>query len=256
MHLPPTSESERACRKCQAPVPAGGARCSNCGGVFGRVFFCPYCRTETEIVPSATLRFVCTICGRARVPLDDPAIERSFAELPDLRRANQARLLRPIFRVLAWVMTASAALVFLLATAFVLVLGIDTFVATATAILVGLGVVLPLLLAVYFARRARRSALELESSLDEAWLKVTQELARAHGHADAGMIARAMRLDEETAGKLAARLPLGAILGESDEARWLRLESELTTRLRLEGATEIADPGRGNDVIQRTRKES
>lgn len=231
-------------------------RCSICGGVEGREFFCPYCRIEADLVPSTTLRFACTICGRPRVPLDEPSIERSFAELPDLRRASNARLLRPVFRVLSWMMAGSAALVFLLSAALVLLVGYAAFFTEIVTIFVAIGIAVPLMLAMYFAHRARRCTAELTSALDDAWLKVATEFARAQSPIDATTLGRAMRIDDETASKLCSKLSISALLGEPDEARWLRLERELPSRARVDESTEISTFTDVNDEFRAKRNKT
>lgn len=256
MHPPPPSEYERACRTCRAPVAKGAVRCSICGGVEGPAFFCPYCRIEVDLDPSSTLRFVCTICGRARVPLDDSSIERSFAELPDLQRANKARLLRPVFRLLSWMLAGSAALVVLLSAALAFLVGDAPVFVEVVTIFVTVGVALALILAMFFAHHARRCTAELTNALDDAWLKVAMEFARAQHPIDVTTLARAMRLDEEAASKLWSKLPVSTLLGEPDEARWLRLERELPTRARIDESTEIASFDNVNETFRATRDET
>lgn len=159
-------------------------------------------------MPSTALRFACNVCGRARVPLDDASVTRSFGEVPDLERANRARAARGVWAVAAAAATGFGAFS-LLVLALVVAVAHPGALATAFT---GVAAAVPFLFAVMAALRARTNTRVLEESLDEAWLKVAAEYAKAHGTIDAKALAAAMRVGEPTADLLLAKLSVGDLL--------------------------------------------
>lgn len=123
-------------------------------------------------------------------------------------------------------------------------------------VVLSLATTVPLALAVFFAMRARRAGREIGAALDEAWLKVASDLARSRGFADGGQIARTMRLDEDAAQRLAARLSVLELLqSPGNDDAWLRTELSFPPRVRI-GDSEPMDETRERDELGTTRQRS
>lgn len=169
---------------------------------------CPSCRTTTDTLPSSVYRFVCTVCGTARVPLDDPSTLRSFGETGELQRAHRARRFRLLWQALGASSLAFGVFV-LAATALVLgAFGLNLYVLGSAAALAASSLGL-----FFFSRfRAKRSQTRLDDALDAAWLEVAAEHARAHRVSDSAALAKAMHIDEGLALTLSAKLEVSEIL--------------------------------------------
>lgn len=204
-------------------------------------------------MPSKALRYACAICGRPCVPLDDASIQRSFAELPDLQRANRARIMRLVWRISTG-STALLALSILLSGA---VLALAIGLPTLALALLGICIALPSAFAIFSFSRARKNGLLLDEALDDAWLKVATELTRARSSVDGGEIAAAMRLDEDAAQELAVKISTRELLLEAQDP-WSLLEQKLEGRVRVEGlalADELPDDDAGGHASSTQRRE-
>ena len=190
------------CRVCSGTLDES-LRCRQCGAAYGEANRCPHCRSVADVEPHDTLRFRCRVCGGPRVPLEDPEVTRTGRELPLLAQAQRARM-----RSAAWKVGAASAggfgLLSLLVALIVLGIASPGFIAIlATLVLVSA----PLLLAVLAWRQAGKSKKDVERALDDAWALVASDLMRQRGaELTAGELARSMRITEEQAELLLARL--------------------------------------------------
>jgi hypothetical protein len=172
---------------------------------------CPHCHAIADVERSAEARFVCSICGGVRIPIDDPKVTRSSEQLELLRRATAARSSRTVWLLIALVVAAFgvfSALVLWLAVTF----AHPPEVATAAAIA---AVLVPFGFALFSFRRSRASAAALHPALDKAWEAAALDLARSRGELDAGELAKRMRISETEAERLLARLAAESLLSIS-----------------------------------------
>lgn len=228
-----------ACTACQAPLAPGLDRCPRCGRHAGRQYHCPYCLVQVDLVRSKTLGHACAICGRAGIPLDDPSIQRSYAELPVLDRANRLRISRLLWRIAAYATAAFATFALLVATMVALAFDPNAPIVVLSA----LGFVVPVVATLLFFRGARKADAKLRDALHEARRSVAMEVVRAYGEFDLERIARLLRLDAAEARTVAAALVEDpATLDLLEGQRWLRLEKGLSPS-GVEGTTELAEPG-------------
>ena len=64
---------------------------------------CPHCHSVAEPSPSPEARFVCSVCGGARIVIDDKTIEASPETIEALRIATVALRAHANWRLLATV---------------------------------------------------------------------------------------------------------------------------------------------------------
>ncbi len=232
----PIKESNRTCLGCGASTAKGPERCPRCGRNAGHPYHWPHCRIEVDLVRSKTLGFACAICGRAGIPVDDPKVERTYAELPSLERANRFRITRLVWRGGAWAALGLSLVMLLIAALVAVVFDPQAPVVVLSA----LGFLIPLGMALFAFRRARKTDAALLDALDEARRTVALEVARAQGDFDPERLGEVMRLDASTTRRLAAGL-LGdpAALELMERQRWRRLESR-HPRARVDGAPLLA----------------
>jgi hypothetical protein len=75
------------CTTCGAPMPPGTDRCGRCGTLHGDWRRCYGCGARAEVIRKDSMLFVCSACGRPRVPTEQP-IARSGGEREALARAE------------------------------------------------------------------------------------------------------------------------------------------------------------------------
>jgi len=190
------------CRVCSGRLDSA-LRCATCGAAYGEGNRCPHCGSVADIEESSSLRYRCRVCGGPRVPIDDAAVVRSGRERGALRRAKQEHARAAAWRVGAAVVGAFGLL------SFVVMLLVLAF-ATPGALGAGIGIavaVTPLVLALYGFRRGARAAASRDRELDAAWALAASDVMRERGREiDARELGRLMRLSEEHAEQLLARL--------------------------------------------------
>lgn len=175
---------------------------------------CPHCGTIAVLEPSNTLRWVCGVCGRARVPIDDATIERRYAEKDALLRATTARNASR-----AWSVTAAAASVFAAFSFLFLALTVwaasPPMVATLLAVMAALT---PVVLAAYAFQRAKATRAGIEPALEEGWATAARDAAEGRGSIDPDELATLLRIDTAFAERLLANLStLGAVRARIDD---------------------------------------
>jgi hypothetical protein len=152
---------------------------------------CPHCGARAVVVPSATLRWVCGVCGGARVlGLAGPPDAATVAGLVGARQSRAAAF--------GWRVAVVALLV---TTGMCLVVAALIALASRTAglVLAAVGVAFAILALSLRARRARALAASA-GDLDAAYAGAAETIARARGGAlTSGDLARAMKIDEPTA---------------------------------------------------------
>ncbi|MFO0661643.1 MAG: hypothetical protein U0165_17690 [Polyangiaceae bacterium] len=135
---------------------------------------CPHCGSVTFIERSSSLRQVCGICGKARVPIDDPSIKRSDAGVSALARASAARNTALLWTVAGSVLAGFSVLSFVV-LAVVLSYIAPGIVATLAAIAAS-GVPMAIAVAGFF--KATRKRAEIAPALEEGWTEVAAELVK------------------------------------------------------------------------------
>lgn len=163
---------------------------------------CVHCGAVTFLERSASLRYKCGICGKARVPVDDPKLRRSNDEKDALLRASLARNAASAWSVAAGVSGAVGAVSLAVVLLFFLALSPGFFV-TAFAFLAAL---LPLALAAFGVVQSRRKRAGVEPALLEGWQSVAQEIIDARKEVTSGELAKALRTTPEHAETLLAHL--------------------------------------------------
>jgi hypothetical protein len=207
--------AEGACPGCAKPLPNDASRCPNCGLALGEHQRCPHCHAICDVEPSAEARFVCSICGGVRIPIDDAKVVRSPEGIELLKRATAARSARTIWRVVGSCVAAFAVL-----SVLVLWLAI-TFahppqVATVAA---ALAVMAPFAFSIYAWRRSRVCGANIRPALDKAWALAAADVARSRGgELDAKELAKQTRITERDADQLLARMSADSLLVSSATA--------------------------------------
>jgi hypothetical protein len=169
---------------------------------------CPHCGVVTLIEPSGTLRYKCGVCGRARVPISDPTIERTYPEVDALRLASAARISSVAWRVAGFVALAFG----LVGFAFLgLVLTLLSPGALATT-LAFVATSTPVVFAAVALLRAKRKSGEVAGDLERGWELAAREVVEARGSLDAGSLAKLMRLPEADAERLLVRLSADSVV--------------------------------------------
>jgi hypothetical protein len=223
----PESESAR-CPACAKILPADAPRCPHCGGALGEHQRCVHCRAVVDVQRSPDARFVCNLCGGVRIPIDDPAVERSAAQIDLLKKATVARSARTIWGIVAAVVAAFG-------VASVLVLWLVVSVAgppLAGAVVAGIAALVPFVFATLAWRKSRGHAARVASLVEGAWMAAVADIARRRGgDLDAPALAKLSRLSEEEADQLLGRMSAKSLLVTSVTA-----EGKMKFSL-LEGAT-------------------
>ncbi|HEU4538979.1 MAG TPA: hypothetical protein VFS00_32890, partial [Polyangiaceae bacterium] len=187
--------------------PAGAAPAALAGP--GAHETCPFCQASALVVPSRRLRYVCAVCGRARVPVDDPGAERGGGELEALDEATRAERSSQLWRgfgILVAFLGASTALVFL--SFLVLV-----HPPLGAALLSGAFALAPSALAGWALRRSRQNAARVGPALERAWDSVAAEvLARRPSTTEAELASR-LRLTPPQAEAMLVRLSAAGLVG-------------------------------------------
>jgi hypothetical protein len=191
------------CPACAKPLPGDVARCPHCGLALGEHQRCPHCHSIADVEPSQEVRFVCSVCGGVRIPIDDPAVARSPETLDLLERANVARSARAIWRIMA--MAVGGAGVFSL---LVLLLVIDVahppFAAAVVAVLVTL---VPFAFAAFSWKQSQQRGAELAPLVEKAWQATAADIARARGgKLEASAFAKITRISEASADQVLAKM--------------------------------------------------
>ena len=152
---------------------------------------CPHCGARAVLLPSATLRWACGVCGGARVlGLAGPPDATTVAGLVGARQARAAAF--------GW----RVAVVALLVTSG-MVLAVAALIAlasrTAGLVLAAVGIAFAVLALSLRGRRARALAAAARD-LDAAYAGAAETIARARGGSlTAADLARVMKIDEPTA---------------------------------------------------------
>jgi hypothetical protein len=200
------------CPACAKPLTARAARCANCGLVLDEHHRCPHCHAVAELEISADARFVCAVCGGARIPIDDPAIPRSSEQIELLKVATLARSGRAAWRVVAFVVGGFG--VFSLLVLWLAIAVADP--PLPASLVASLAVLAPFGFATYAWLRARRHAARLEPALEQAWVFAARDIARARGgEIDARTLAKLTRIGERDADRLLSRMSAENLLTSS-----------------------------------------
>jgi ribosomal protein S27AE len=168
----------------------------------GRHERCPHCGAITFLEKSTRLRYKCGVCGKARVPVDDPKIARSNAEKDALERASRARNAQAALSVVSGIAAALSAVS--LVGVLILVLALSPgFFLSSFALVAALA---PMLVAAFGVVRARRRHAEIEPALLEAWQSVAADVVDARKEVTAGELAKVLRTTSDHAEQLLAYL--------------------------------------------------
>ena len=241
------------CRVCSGRLD-GALRCSTCGAAYGESNRCPHCGTVADIEESSSLRQRCRVCGGPRVAIDDAAVVRSGRERGALRRAKQEHA-----RAVAWRVGAAVVGAFGLLSLLVMLLVLAFATPGALGSAIGIAVaVSPLLLALYGLRRGARAVASRDRELDAAWALAASDVMRDRGREiDARELARLMRLSEDQAEQLLARLSVEDFVRArvSDTGDLLYEPSHALAEAELEVSTAAGvDDGANADPAARVRR--
>jgi hypothetical protein len=192
-----------SCPACAKPLPAGADRCPNCGIALGEHQRCVHCRAIVGALPAPDARFICGLCGGVRIPLDDPAVQRSPAQVELLQKATVARSATTIWTIVANVVGA-----FGLSSGIVLALVVSVaHPATSAVVMASLAVSAPFVFAALAFRKSRAHRADVARFVEAAWMAAVADVARAHGgEVDAAMFAKLTRTAESEADQLLARM--------------------------------------------------
>lgn len=163
---------------------------------------CPHCGAITFLERSSRLRYKCGVCGKARVPVDDPKIARSHEEKDALERASTARNAHAAWSAVAGVAGAISAVSLALLLLTVLAFSPGFFLASFGF----LGALVPLALAAFGVVRARKRHAEIAPALLEAWQSVAADVVDARTELTSTQLAKVLRTTPEHAETLLAYL--------------------------------------------------
>jgi hypothetical protein len=191
-----------------------------------------------EVAPSFGYR--CRVCGGPRIIVDDPAMARSFREVPWLVRARTLRRSAVLFRIFGAVVGALSS-VGLIITLLMLALA----QAATLAWLIALAVIVlpPFVLWLVLWRRAGAAQRELGAAMDQARLLVADDILRSRGELSTRELAQLMRASESQSEEILARLNL-----EDSVSSRVTAEGDLVYSTRAPGRMRILDDTGGEDV--------
>jgi hypothetical protein len=201
--------SGKKCPACSKALENDATRCPHCGLALGEHQRCPHCHAVADVEISAEARFVCSVCGGVRIPIDDPAIVRSPETLDLLRRATVARSARAIWRIVAMAVAG-----FGVFSVLVLWLVIDVAEPVFAGALVGaLSTLVPFAFAAMSWKKSNERGAELVPLLEKAWKSAATDIARARGgKLDAPALAKVTRISEATADQVLSRMSAESLL--------------------------------------------
>jgi hypothetical protein len=207
-----SAPDSRTCPGCAKPLAADAVRCTNCGLALGEHQRCPHCHAIADVEPSAEARFVCTVCGGVRIPIEDAQVVRSAEQLDQLKRATAARSARTIWRIVGILVASFGAF-----SALVLWVTLSFAHPPTVAVVVAvLAVLVPFAFGVFSALRSRACAAGLQPALEKAWVAAAADIARARGgEVDAATLAKQTRIAERDADQLLARMSAESLLTSS-----------------------------------------
>lgn len=178
----------------------GSDRCGRCGTLHGDWRRCYGCGARAEVIRKGGNLFVCSACGRPRVPVEQP-IARSGGERDALGRAeadNKSSVIAFSLAIVAFIIAAIA-----LGIAGIALLVDFTFIAVAMfiamAIFGGAGVA-----GVMTSRRARQRA---SDAMRDAFGAVALDVMRQRGPVTAPQLAEILGVPVEIADAALTRLP-------------------------------------------------
>jgi len=206
------ASADRACPACAKPLPSNATRCPNCGLALGEHQRCPHCHAIADVEPSAEARFVCSVCGGVRIPIEDAKVVRSAEQLELLKRATAGRSARSVWRIVAIVVASFGAF-----SALVLWVTLTFAPPPTVAVVVAVfAVLVPLAFSLFALQRSRACAVGLEPAIDQAWRAAAADIARSRGgDLDAAELAKQTRIAEREADQLLARMSAESLLTSS-----------------------------------------
>jgi hypothetical protein len=226
--------SKRSCPACGEVLAVDAERCTRCGLALGEHQRCYQCHSIAAVEPSTEARFVCTVCGAVRIPIDDAQIARSTEQLGHLTRATAARSGEAIWRLVAIIVGAFGVF-------SVLVLWLAVTVAHPPAIaslVAGLAALVPFVFAGWAWLRSRGRAAEFRPAFERAWVVAARDIARARGgELDAAALAKVTGIGEREADQLLARMSAESLLTST-----VTTEGSLKYTLLESGVIEPAKP--------------
>jgi len=206
---PTRDASARACPACSKPLDEGATRCPHCGLALGEHQRCPHCHAIADVEVSPEARFVCTVCGGVRIPIDDPTIVRSRETLDLLRSATVARSSQTIWRLVA-IAVASFGVFSVLVLWLVIDVAHPIF---AGAVVAALSTLVPFAFAALSWKRSRERGAEVAPLVEQAWMSAATDIARARGaKLDAAALAKITRISEATADQILSRMSAQSLL--------------------------------------------
>lgn len=191
------------CTFCGKPLVAGEVRCRYCRSVLGEVYRCPHCHAIADLEPSKRLRFLCKVCGKPRVPNEDPSMEHiGHPEIEALRSAGSHASAATAWLVSA-IVAACLAVFSSLALALVITLAANALLGAAA-----LGTAaIPLAFALLAAQKSRSRRSSSARFLEQAWGQVALECARLRqGAIDARTFSLMTRITPAEAEQILARV--------------------------------------------------
>ncbi|MCC6649163.1 MAG: hypothetical protein IT374_26790 [Polyangiaceae bacterium] len=199
---------------------------------------CPHCGTTAVLERSSSLRFVCGVCGKARVPIDDPKLERSFDERDALARATTARNAARVWMAIS-ATSGAFSIVSLMFLALAVAFASPPLLASLLALLAA---VTPLAFALWGRGRARAHEAAVGPALEEGWAAAAREIVEERGDVSADELARLLRVDgawaERVHASLGAQHGVRARVREEDAA--LSFEAD-AKKLRVKSAVGDAE---------------
>ncbi len=181
-------------------MPPGTDRCGRCGTLHGAFRQCYGCGARAEVIRKGGMLFVCSACGRPRVPVEQP-IARSGGEREALARAEAdqkssvvAFALGVVGLIVAATAMGIAGIAFLIEFNFIAV-----FMLVAMLVFAGAGA-----FGLMTAKKARGRA---SDAMRDAFGAVALDVMRQRGPITAPALAEALGVPVDVADAALTRLP-------------------------------------------------
>jgi hypothetical protein len=181
-------------------MPPGTDRCGRCGTLHGEHRRCYGCGAKAEVIRKSGFLFVCSACGRPRVPLEQP-VQRTGSEREPLARAEadgKSAIIAFSLGIVAFVVAAAALGTGLLALLIDFGL-IATLMFIAMFVFAAAGA-----FAVLTSKKARGRA---DDAMRDAFGAVALDVMRQRGPVTAPQLAQVLGVPEQVADAALTRLP-------------------------------------------------
>jgi len=178
----------------------GSDRCGRCGTLHGDFRRCYGCGAKAEVIRKGGMLFVCSACGRPRVPMEQP-VQRTGAEREPLARAEADQK----SSVIAFAMSIVGFIIAAIALSIGLIAFLVDFGLIATVMFLAMFMfAVAGAFGVLTSKKARGRA---DEAMREAFGAVALDVMRQRGPVTAPQLAQVLGVPEQVADAALTRLP-------------------------------------------------